>query len=376
MMLHNFRLVVVVLLVLTPTYSLSKTVFSTNQTVHIGDEDISSWSDLFGQCVNIDLPRVDVNHQLEVTFEPYGIESAYLQYDGKNYKIKSQTPKSGKKRPNYWGAASQVSIKLPSGSDAQKLYICANNISDDPSKVDYDDFMIRAINVASTNLPGSSQEHNLSLTNELVRNNEQASSTLDNLDPSKRYKAEGALMCSAYVLLFPRIEHADRIADAADEVLLSETGATSASLTYELENAIAKVESHQENGSVGNVDSFCYSRFVEQSLWEYQVKRDNDCKNEYKVSVSFCMGMLNTIFKDMGESQAAAQYEQNTRVFAYGAARDRLCYYLDPFTWNAPHGQFALGGIEAKTAKRSDLDRALNTCAAFIKSELQPLLNE
>jgi hypothetical protein len=108
---------------------------------HLGDESISSWSPLVGACVNIEFPFVRAGGKLGLTYEPYGLESAYIELpSGQRFILAPQTVYNGR-RPNYWGDNTGFEFPLERDSAAGFGRICSDYVA----PRDIDDLMIRNI---------------------------------------------------------------------------------------------------------------------------------------------------------------------------------------------------------------------------------------
>jgi len=125
-----------------PGMASSEVVFQTNEKVHVGDEEISSWSPLYGSCVTITLPDVEQGDQVAFYYRPYGVENAQVSFMGMTRLMPAQRPQPGKKRPNYWGEMTRMDFTAPSAGSKPLIEVCAENVSETRQKVDFDDFMM------------------------------------------------------------------------------------------------------------------------------------------------------------------------------------------------------------------------------------------
>lgn len=130
-------------------------VFQTNEKVHVGDEEISSWSPLYGQCVTVNLPEVAQEDRVAFYYRPYGVENATVSFMGMMQEMPTQRLRNGKKRPNYWGDQARINFTAPHATGNAEIKVCANNVSETSNKLDYDDFMIMEIVVEQRSLTSS-----------------------------------------------------------------------------------------------------------------------------------------------------------------------------------------------------------------------------
>ena len=109
--------------------------------VHLGDEEIKNWTPLLGECLQIEFPSMRAGGKVGLTYEPYGLESAYVSLPwGESFILPTQEILSGR-RPNYWGEQVGVSFDIFDDVGPAKAAICSNFL--DPS--DLDDLMLRNV---------------------------------------------------------------------------------------------------------------------------------------------------------------------------------------------------------------------------------------
>lgn len=137
--------VALVCLVGTPTFGQqAKEVewarsFSLIGPIHIGDENIDSWTPLSGLCISVEFPAGENSIKYKVTYEPYGLEKAYFALeDGRAFELPAQTVLSGK-RPNYWGEQVELSFEAPPHNGNFSGRLCADLVD----RNDFDDLMLR-----------------------------------------------------------------------------------------------------------------------------------------------------------------------------------------------------------------------------------------
>ena len=85
-----------------PRLALSQEIiFQTYEQIHIGDENIGGWPNVYGQCVQLPLGAITIGEQIEFSYMPYGLENAYIRFAGTELRLAPQVPNLGQKRPNY-----------------------------------------------------------------------------------------------------------------------------------------------------------------------------------------------------------------------------------------------------------------------------------
>lgn len=108
---------------------------------HLGDEHISSWSPLIGSCMSIEFPSVHAGGQIGVTYEPYGLENAYIEFSsGDRFQLAPQRVLSGR-RPNYWGDLTNQTFSSTQFLNGVTARMCAAFL--EPG--DLDDLMLRNV---------------------------------------------------------------------------------------------------------------------------------------------------------------------------------------------------------------------------------------
>lgn len=131
-----------------PRLALSQEIlFQTYEQIHIGDEDIGGWPNVYGQCVQLQLGSINKGDQIELSYMPYGLENAYIRFAGTELRLAPQVPNLGQKRPNYWGEMASVSVTSNENRSSGSIDICSENVKIGSGKIDYDDFMISSVTV-------------------------------------------------------------------------------------------------------------------------------------------------------------------------------------------------------------------------------------
>lgn len=128
---------------LAPSVSIGEVVFQNDEYIHLGDEEITNWSELYGRCVALELPEIQHSRIMEVQFKPYALERAFIQYNEVVHPIDL-----GEARSNYWGDEVKIPISIEQGAAKQNLLICAENMSADSSRLDYNDFMFKNLTIS------------------------------------------------------------------------------------------------------------------------------------------------------------------------------------------------------------------------------------
>jgi len=132
-----------------PRLALSQgIIFQTYEQIHIGDENIGGWPNVYGQCVQLPLGAITIGEQIEFSYMPYGLENAYIRFAGTELRLAPQVPNLGQKRPNYWGAIASVSLISNENKSNGSIDICSENVKIGSGQIDYDDFMISSITVS------------------------------------------------------------------------------------------------------------------------------------------------------------------------------------------------------------------------------------
>lgn len=121
---------------------------------HLGDENIGSWASLVGSCMDVTFPAVESGGKVQLLYEPYGVENAYLELDdGRRFSLAPQVVQSGT-RPNYWGTREYIIIDVLQSSGSMSGRVCSDFL--DPT--DLDDLMLQ--NLATLGLPPATQVPN------------------------------------------------------------------------------------------------------------------------------------------------------------------------------------------------------------------------
>ena len=96
------------MIVCNPRIALSQEIlFQTFGQVHVGDENIRGWPIISGRCFELPLGAINKGDQIELNYQPYGLENAFIRFIGSELRLTPQTPSPGQKRPNYWGGGSE-----------------------------------------------------------------------------------------------------------------------------------------------------------------------------------------------------------------------------------------------------------------------------
>lgn len=180
---------------------------------HLGDENISSWASLVGPCLDVTFPAVESGGKVQLSYEPYGVENAYLELDdGRRFSLAPQVVQSGT-RPNYWGAREYIIIDVPQSSGSMSGRVCSDFL--DPT--DLDDLMLQ--NLTTLGLPPT-QPVNNAVTNDppnslipkdMGRNQPLDGETLQNDLPvgtellSQRGSSQGEFQCVEKRILQSRL---------------------------------------------------------------------------------------------------------------------------------------------------------------------------
>ena len=125
-------------------------LFQNFEQIHIGDENIGGWPNVYGSCVNLPLGPINNGDRIEITYIPYGLENAFIRFGSTELRLAPQMPNPGQKRPNYWGSMNSVAITSNENMLSGLLDICSDNVKIGSGQVDYDDFMISSITVYRT----------------------------------------------------------------------------------------------------------------------------------------------------------------------------------------------------------------------------------
>jgi peptidoglycan hydrolase-like protein with peptidoglycan-binding domain len=115
---------------------------------HLGDEYIQGWATLSGGCTTLKFRSEYRWSPATLEFDIYGAEHVSIKLNGRTLRAQfKQTPKSGRKRPNYWSV--EQTVELPRSYVKQGLNsatFCALPMPDVPGQPqDLDDFMLRKI---------------------------------------------------------------------------------------------------------------------------------------------------------------------------------------------------------------------------------------
>ena len=133
-------------------------LFRNFEKIHIGDENISGWPNVYGLCVNLPLGPINNGDKIEIIYIPYGLENAFIRFGATELRLAPQVPNHGQKRPNYWGSMNSVAITSNENMLSGFLDICSDNVKIGSGQVDYDDFMISSITVSRTKQNGGQSD--------------------------------------------------------------------------------------------------------------------------------------------------------------------------------------------------------------------------
>lgn len=145
----------------SPTVATSQQsyrVFASNDQYHLGDENIGSWPNLWGVCIDLGTAELAPLDTVKVVYKSYGLETAYLQVGSQRQILPPQMPLQGKRRPNYWSSRKATEIIVRRSNRAALISICSKSVAAAGQPVDYDDWMIANIIAEVSNAPVKAPE--------------------------------------------------------------------------------------------------------------------------------------------------------------------------------------------------------------------------
>ncbi len=134
-----------------PTESkVRKTVklYESTGELHLGDENIRSWSALVGKCLKIELGSNRDLIDATMSFKAYGAENTSIVVGDRITPFYNQRINPGKTRPNYW--SDEISIVIPLNNSSlplNSLRVCGDVVQNPEHPGDLDDFMIKDISL-------------------------------------------------------------------------------------------------------------------------------------------------------------------------------------------------------------------------------------
>lgn len=127
----------------------SQIVYQTAASVHLGDENISSWEPVHGACYEA---TFDYRHRIDtltLRYDVYGAEKTFMSFNGIVQPFESMPVAPGRTRPNYW-AMDRSSVLSVGGATFDRpvtLRICSELVPKPGFAGDLDDFRIRNLRV-------------------------------------------------------------------------------------------------------------------------------------------------------------------------------------------------------------------------------------